>query len=48
MKDKNDKLDFPVDPRDLKIRALQKKLSFYQVYVRKLEGKLKRCQDKLK
>tara|TARA_R100000995_G_C3463362_1_gene114319 strand:+ start:195 stop:341 length:147 start_codon:yes stop_codon:yes gene_type:complete len=48
MKDKDDKLGFPVDPRDLKIRALQKKLAFYQVYVRRLEEKLKKCQDKLK
>lgn len=48
MKDKDDKLGFPVDPKDLKIKSLRKKLAFYQVYVQKLEEKLKKCQDKLK
>jgi hypothetical protein len=48
MKDKNDDLGFPVDPRDLKIKKLHKKLAFYRIYVRKLEGRLKKCQDQLR
>tara|TARA_R100001015_G_C4559417_1_gene119560 strand:+ start:476 stop:652 length:177 start_codon:yes stop_codon:yes gene_type:complete len=48
MKDKDDILGFPVDPRDLEIRKLQKKLAFYRVYVKKLEGRLEKCQDQLR
>tara|TARA_R110001583_G_scaffold159613_1_gene311446 strand:+ start:6423 stop:6569 length:147 start_codon:yes stop_codon:yes gene_type:complete len=47
MKDGDDILSFPADPRDLEIKTLRKKLVFYQVYVRKLEEKLEKCQDKI-
>jgi uncharacterized coiled-coil protein SlyX len=40
-------LGLTATPQDIKIRKLQKKLAFYQIYTKKLQEKLQRCEDKL-
>ena len=41
-------LGLAATPKDIKIKKLQKKLAFYQIYTKKLQEKLQKCEDKLK
>ena len=48
MKDELESLGLAATPEDIKIKKLQKKIAFYQIYTKKLQEKLNNCQEKLK
>ena len=48
MKDELESLGLAATPEDIKIKKLQKKIAFYQIYTKKLQEKLNKCQEKLK
>ena len=48
MKDELESLGLAATPEDIKIKKLQKKIAFYQIYTKKLQEKLSKCQEKLK
>jgi len=41
-------LGLTATPKEIKIRKLEKKLAFYQIYTKKLQEKLQKCEDKLR
>jgi uncharacterized coiled-coil protein SlyX len=41
-------LGLTATPKEIKIRKLEKKLAFYQIYTKKLQEKLQKCEDKFK
>ena len=47
MKDKNDKLSFPLNLNEIKILKLKKKLRFYMAYAERLENEIKHLKSRL-
>tara|TARA_R110002020_G_scaffold66563_15_gene174996 strand:- start:930 stop:1106 length:177 start_codon:yes stop_codon:yes gene_type:complete len=48
MKDDFKGSDFPLTKQDIKLKKLEKQLTFYRIYARKLEERLQKCREELK
>ena len=48
MTEELESLGLTVTPKDIQIKKLKKKVAFYQIYTKKLQEKLQKCEDKLK
>lgn len=47
MKDELKGRQFPLTKSEIKVKKLKKHLEFYEIYSKKLEEKLKKCQEAL-